>query len=187
VSEGFIDVLQAVGPAADRAHKMDLYGRFIGSWEVRVTRFPEDGATRERPGEWHFGWVLEGRAIQDVWIVPSRGALRERTPVDELYYGTTLRTYDPRIDAWHIQYTDPASQTYSSMIGRGEGKDIVQIGTNANGQSIRWSFRDISRQYFLWRGEVSADQGQSWRKQVEFMAIPMKSISMGLSPARAFG
>jgi hypothetical protein len=73
------------------------------------------------------------------------------------------------------------------MIGRAEGKDIVQIGTNADGQTIRWSFRDISRDYFLWRGEVSLDKGQTWRKQVEFMAIPMKSMSMGLSPARAFG
>jgi hypothetical protein len=29
----FLDALGADGPAADRAGKMELYGRFIGSWE----------------------------------------------------------------------------------------------------------------------------------------------------------
>lgn len=102
--------------------------------------------------------------------MPSRGALRDKTPVQALFYGTTLRTWDPRIAAWHIQYTDPASQTYSSMIGRTEGDDIVQLGKNEAGETIRWSFRDIADTSFLWRGEVSQDGGKSWRKLVEFTA-----------------
>ena len=112
MNAGFLATLTVDAPAADRAHKMRLYGRFVGSWELMVTRFNEDGSTRQAPGEWHFALVLEGRAVQDVWIVPTRGALRQKTPPQGLFYGTTLRTYDPRIDAWHIQYTDPASQTY---------------------------------------------------------------------------
>jgi hypothetical protein len=170
VTGAFLDALRADGPAAERGSSMDLYGRFIGSWDLLVTRFFEDGTTRQRPGEWHFGWVLEGRAMQDVWIVPGRGAGREKTPAAELFYGTTLRTYDPRIDAWHIQYTDPASQTYSTMIGRADGETIVQLGRNEAGEPIRWSFRDISDDYFLWRGEVSSDGGDIWRKLVEFTA-----------------
>jgi len=169
-SAGFTETLPASGPAADRAGKMDLYGRFVGSWKLLVTRFNEDGSTRQAPGEWHFDWVLEGRAIQDVWIVPTRGALREKAPPQALFYGTTLRTYDPRIDAWHIQYTDPASLTFSTMIGQADGQDIVQLGTNATGETIRWSFRDITADYFLWRGEVSTDGGKNWRTLVEFTA-----------------
>src|SRR5579863_7558438 len=72
----FLDALGADGPAADRVGKMDLYGRFVGSWELDVTQIAEDGSQRRRKGEWHFGWALEGRAIQDVWIVPPRGELR---------------------------------------------------------------------------------------------------------------
>jgi hypothetical protein len=75
-SSGFLDALGADGPAADRAGKMELYGRFVGSWDLDVTQFPEGGVRRQRKGEWHFGWALEGRAIQDVWIVPPRGELR---------------------------------------------------------------------------------------------------------------
>jgi hypothetical protein len=169
-ARGFLETLPAERPRPDYAGRMALYGRFVGSWDLLVTRFLADGSTRMRPGEWHFAWVLEGRAVQDVWIVPGRGVLREQTPADQLFYGTTLRTYDPRIDAWHIQYTDPASQTYSTMIGRAEGDDIVQLGTNAEGETIRWSFRDIADDSFLWRGEVSADGGKTWRKLVEFSA-----------------
>ncbi len=70
----FLDALGADGPSADRAGRMDLYGRFVGSWDLDVRQFSEDGTERRRAGEWHFGWALEGRAIQDVWIVPPRGA-----------------------------------------------------------------------------------------------------------------
>ena len=72
-------------------------------------------------------------------------------------YGTTLRVYDPRIDAWHIQWTEPVGQTYLTMVGRAQGSDIVQLGKNAAGQVIRWGFYEITRDSFLWRGEASAD------------------------------
>lgn len=95
----FLEVLEADGPALDRAESMKLYAWLVGSWDLDVTEFYDDGSTRHRPGEWHFGWVLEGRAIQDVWIVPPRPmrADADTTP-DGSYYGTTLRTYDPRTD-----------------------------------------------------------------------------------------
>jgi len=61
-----LEALGADGPAADRAGKMDLYGRFIGSWDLDVRQFSDDGRERRRAGEWHFGWALEGRAVQDI-------------------------------------------------------------------------------------------------------------------------
>jgi hypothetical protein len=167
-----LDALGAEGPAADRASKMDLYGRFVGSWDLDVTHFSEDGTTRRRQGEWHFGWVLEGRAIQDVWIVPPRGQRRVDDAVaNASSYGTTLRIYDTRLDAWRIQWSDPVTQTFLQMIGRAEGHDIVQLGTAADGRLIRWSFRDITADSFLWRGESSHDQGANWRLVTEFRAI----------------
>ena len=74
VLPAFLDCLQAPGASADRAGNMHLYGWLVGSWDLEVTRFLADGTRRRRSGEWHFGWVLEGRAIQDVWVVPRRGA-----------------------------------------------------------------------------------------------------------------
>ena len=154
----FLDALGADGPSADRAGKMDLYGRFVGSWDLDVRQFSEDGSERRRTGEWHFGWALEGRAIQDVWIVPPRGELRHGDAAANFNsYGTTLRVYDPDIDAWRIQWTDPVTRNFLQMIGRAEGRDIVQLGTRPDGQLARWSFSEITANSFLWRGEVSAD------------------------------
>jgi hypothetical protein len=47
-----IDALTADGPAADRAGRMELYGWLIGSWDLDVTRFLNDGSKRQRSGEW---------------------------------------------------------------------------------------------------------------------------------------
>jgi hypothetical protein len=167
----FLVALAADGPSPDRSGKMELYGWLIGSWDLDVTGFLPDGSQRRRPGEWHFGWALEGRAIQDVWIVPPRGEKRTGDAAANVNsYGTTLRTYDPRIDAWHIQWTDPVTQTYFAMIGRKEGDEIVQLGKSPDGNMIRWSFSEITPGSFRWRGEVSADGGATWRLNVEFLA-----------------
>ena len=134
----FLDALGADGAAVDRDSKMDLYGRFIGSWDLDVSQFRDDGTVRWPKGEWHFGWVLEGRAIQDVWIVPPRGELRHGDAAANVNsFGTTLRVYDPGIDAWHVQWNDPVTQSFLVMIGRAEGDEIVQLGTRADGHLVR--------------------------------------------------
>jgi hypothetical protein len=173
-SSAFLDCLGAEGPSADRAGNMDLYGWLIGSWSLDVTRFLPDGSTRKRPGEWHFGWVLEGRAIQDVWVVPPRGTRRSGDAATNInVYGTTLRVYDPRIDAWQIQWTDPVTQTYLAMVGRKQGSDIVQLGKSPDGNLIRWGFSEVAAERFRWRGEVSVDSGATWRLDVDFIARRM--------------
>ena len=167
----FLDALGADGPAADRAGKMDMYGRFVGSWDLDVSQFSHDGAERRRAGEWHFGWALEGRAIQDVWIVPKRGEWRRGDAAANVNsYGTTLRVYDPDIDAWRIQWTDPVTRNFLQMIGRAEGADIVQLATRPDGQLMRWRFLEITPNSFRWRGEISSDDGASWRINTEFTA-----------------
>jgi hypothetical protein len=176
----FLTALGARGPAADRAGKMELYGWLVGSWDLDVTQYPDDGGRRQRRGEWHFGWALEGRAIQDVWIVPPRGELRRGDAAANVNsYGTTLRVYDPGIDAWQIQWTDPVARNFLHMIGRKQGDDIVQLGTRPDGSLIRWSFSEITPHSFLWRGEISADEGATWRLNVEFSA---RRAAQGPSP-----
>jgi hypothetical protein len=87
IASSFIGALASDGPAADRADKMKLYGWLIGRWTLDATVHLDDGRRHQGSGEIYFGWALEGRAIQDVWILPG------------VFYGTTLRVYDPNIDA----------------------------------------------------------------------------------------
>ena len=62
MDSGFLEVLHADGPAADRAEKMALYGQFIGSWDTDIVTHEQNGVEHRGNGEIHFGWVLEGRA-----------------------------------------------------------------------------------------------------------------------------
>lgn len=154
----FIDVLHAGGPATDRAEKLGLYGWLIGDWTMEAVIDLDDGTRFHGAGTIHFGWVLEGRAIQDVWILPG------------VFHGTTLRVYDPGLDAWHILWSDPLRQFYARQIGRGVGADIVQDGSDGAGNPIRWRFTDITPDSFLWIGERSFDGGVTWQRQTEFRA-----------------
>lgn len=161
-SSGFVNALVSPGPAPDRADKMALYGQFIGDWAFDALVLKDDGSEHRGRGEIHFAWALDGRAIQDVWILPG------------LFYGTTLRVYDPGLDAWHILWNDPLKQLYTRQLGRAQsqGKDqgIVQIGTADNGVPLRWTFSEITRDSFRWRGERSFDQGATWNLQADFRA-----------------
>lgn len=154
----FVSALCSHGPAADRAEKLKLYGWLIGDWTFDGTVHRDDGSEHHGTGEIHFAWVLEGRAIEDVWILPG------------VFYGTTLRVYDPTIDAWHIVWSDPLRQFYARQIGRARGADIVQLGKNDAGEAQRWSFTDIGPDHFRWTGERSRDDGKSWMLQAEYRA-----------------
>src|SRR5262249_57950160 len=69
----FFSLLAAPGRAGEIPESADAYGWLIGSWELDVRHYRGvDVAARGIKGEAHFGWVLEGRAVQDVWIMPRR-------------------------------------------------------------------------------------------------------------------
>ncbi|HYD07674.1 MAG TPA: hypothetical protein VEC60_18200 [Reyranella sp.] len=171
LSPSFIDALQAKGPAADRADKMGLYGWLIGAWEMDVLVHTANEADYRAKGEIHFGWVLEGRAIQDVWITPSRGQRDDTAGAAANFYGSTFRIYDPALDAWHVFWLDPVKQFYSRMIGRADGKDIEQLTVNETPQR-RWRFTEITPNSFHWTADVDEGEGGAtqWRRHVEFFA-----------------
>lgn len=169
----FVEVLLAGGPAPDRAEKMQLYGQFIGDWESQIVAYAADGTKHEGSGEIHFAWVLQGCAIQDVWMIPRRA---ERSagvrvmPVTGNWYGTTLRVYDVRQDAWHILWIDPARQFFTRQIGRPQGPEIVQEGKDDAGVLRRWRFTEISHESFHWIGETTPDSGSTWQHQIDVFA-----------------
>ncbi|MHB1530420.1 MAG: hypothetical protein ACYCXT_13570 [Acidiferrobacteraceae bacterium] len=163
-----LGALYAAQPRENHAAQLQLYGRFVGSWTLDIDFHPLNGPPRHAEGEWHFAWVLEGNAIQDVWIFPAR-RLRGATEPWHMY-GTTFRWYDPVIDAWHIRYFDPGRLSEQRQLGRASGHDIVQTGEDHHGVQRRWRFVEITNQSFRWIGDVSCDQGMSWTLEMEMRA-----------------
>jgi hypothetical protein len=166
-----LEALDAEQPNAALASKLHLYGQFVGSWDLDIELHPLIGPTRRAEGEWHFNWVLDGKAIQDVWIFPARRLRGGEKPAEPWHmYGSTFRWYDPAIDAWHITWFDPTRPAELRQIGRAVGADIVQIGEDHHGLLSRWRFVEITGQSFRWLGETSWDKGSTWRLILEMRA-----------------
>jgi hypothetical protein len=58
----YADVFLAEGPDPGVADKLQLFGQFVGSWDVAVTNHRPDRSSETIPPEWHFASALGGRA-----------------------------------------------------------------------------------------------------------------------------
>jgi len=149
----------------------DVYGWLIGSWNFDVLYYRAvDLSSQNITGEIHFGWILEGRAIQDVWIMPGVSTRQPDSDRVNNMYGTTLRIWDPSMQAWRIRWINPISGHEERQTGRKIGNEIVQIGTRIDGTPTRWRFIDITPQSFRWIGEVLEPDGKTWKIEGEFQA-----------------
>ena len=167
-SAAMIQVLEAAGPYPEHASKLALFGRLVGSWDLTGRNFNEAGAVvLERTGEWHFGWVLEGRVIEDVIISPP---LAGRSPGQvSQAYDAALRAYDPRIDAWRVTIVAPIYGVTVNLVARDHDGEIWQEGPGPDGRPVRWTFSDFSDQRVLWQGFVSNDGGRTWIRDEEIV------------------
>jgi hypothetical protein len=152
----FHAVLAAPGRSPEIPEALDAYGWLVGSWELECLHYK--GAPVSLKGEAHFGWTLEGRAVQDVWIMPGH------------MYGTTLRVWDSGIQAWRISWKNPVQNHFEEQIGRRVGDEIVQVGLRANGTPTRWRYTEITPDSFHWLGEALEADGKTWRLEGEFQA-----------------
>jgi len=157
---------------------MHLYDRFIGRWEAEAQAFLPDGSSRRHYWQIRFERVLEGRAIQDVWITPPRdgpnvGRSERWGPFDN-QYGMTLRVYDAKLDAYRVTWIDPCAGYRAELVGRRRGEEIFQEGKGSDGALLRWVFSDLRPDGFHWRAEVSRDDGASWHKAIEMLAHRVK-------------
>jgi hypothetical protein len=164
----FLTVLAAEGRSPEIPESADVYGWLIGDWELEVCHYLDlDVKSRSIKGEVHAGWVLQGRAVQDVWFYPRAS---EPTGSKEklITYGTTLRVWDPKIQGWHIMWSNPVRNHYEKQIGRRIGKDIVQVGARPDGTPTRWMFTEITNDSFHWLGEALKPDGKNWQLEAEF-------------------
>jgi len=149
--------LGADAPFPELKEKLMLFGQFVGDWEMDA-RYPQpDGTEIRAEGEIHFGWILNGRGVQDVWMSKDQRTGRA------IPSGTTVRYYDPKIDAWHCVWVAPLSRVVQTFTARKVGDEIILEGKNAEGFLERWIFLGITPDSFDWRAVESRDKGQTWR------------------------
>jgi hypothetical protein len=173
-AEGFHVALAASGRSPEIPESADVYGWLIGCWDLDVFHYVVVVAARGLKGEAHFGWVLEGRAVQDVWIMPPRSQRTADQDKAANMFGTTLRVWDPLIQAWRVTWINPVTGSRDELIGRWHGKNVVQVGTHGDGTPLRWMFTEITPESFHWIGEALESDGRTWKLEGEFRAKRMR-------------
>jgi uncharacterized protein len=159
--ETMLMVLGARGPHASLGADAHAFDQLVGHWDADFSFHGSDGTVRHKRGEVLFGWVLDGHAVQDVWITyPSPGEHERRI-------GTTIRVFDRAAKQWRVVFVQPQFNYIVTVQGPAEGNRIVLNGFDRDSQPIRWSFNDITNDSFVWRGEKSHDRGKSWQLEEE--------------------
>jgi hypothetical protein len=158
-------VLAAPGRSPEIPESDDAYGWLVGSWDLDVLHYWTDMRGLALKAEAHFAWILEGHAVQDIWLIP-KAARTETTRM----LGTTLRVYDPSIRAWRVTWINPLTSQRTDLVGRRIGNEVVQVGAYPDGTPARWTFAEIGSDSFRWLGESLQPDGRTWSLKGEFRA-----------------
>ena len=146
----FIEALTSESKNTALPDEFNYFGKLISSWAINYTESDNSLAIK---GEWHFSWVLEGMAIQDVIILPG------------YEYGTSLRIYNPNTHAWDVAYG------YTGKIIRLEAKkqdDMIML-TFVNDERRKWVFTKIEDHCFHWENITIKEDGE-WHINAEIFA-----------------
>jgi hypothetical protein len=161
-SKAMIEALPASGPHPSLGEEARVFDRLVGTWDAAFAEYSDDGSIKRSSGEVRFGWILDGRALQDVWITYPEAGRTERE------IGTSVRYYDTKLKQWRVIFVDPAAGNLAIVTGGAVGNRIVLSSQSTNGKMWRWSFNDIQPNSFVWRGEKSLDDGKTWRLYAEY-------------------
>ena len=155
--EAMINVLRSAGANPSIGEEAKTFDRLVGTWDADFTFYRADGSVFHKKGELLFGWVLDGHAVQDLWIgYPTEGQ-KERT------IGTTIRFFDTALKQWRVIFVNPQFNYVVTAQGGREGDRIVLHGRDTDALPIRWTFSEMKPDSFHWQGEKSHDGGKTWK------------------------
>jgi len=151
----FAGLMVSDAPRPEFEELLRPFAPLIGSWDLDVTWYDDEGkVTRETKGEWHFAYALDGRAVADIWITPSRA----RRPIDgDGEWGLSIRLYDPELKAFRSTWMGPAAALVKTFIAHATD-DTITLETPGPTKT-RWAFSDLTPTTFNWRNEDETADG----------------------------
>jgi hypothetical protein len=154
----FTTALLSDAPTPQYAERLRRFGQLVGTWEVRGSRLNEEtGEWADRLFTWVVSFVLDGRALQDVELIPDADDPDVLRPT-----ATALRVYDPVAGATRVSYFSPITNQYANLVAVGYRDGIRQDGSQNDGRPIRWNFSSLTGDSYLWDAWVSNDEGATW-------------------------
>jgi hypothetical protein len=162
--DAMVAALRAAGPHPSLKDHASVLGRLVGTWDVDYLDIRKDGTSVRRSGELVVGWVMDGRAMEDVWIVYPSAAGKER----EVY--ADVRYFDAKSKTWPAIFIDPQIASVATFTGGAVGDDrfVLESEDLVAGQIRRWSFNDIRDGSVVFRDDASSDGGKTWILKSEY-------------------
>ena len=159
--QDMIKSLGSSGPNSSLGEEAQVFDRLVGTWDCDYSFHLADGSVRHKRGELLAGWILDGHAVQDIFVSYPDEDEKDRR------MGTTIRFFDTALKQWRIIFISPQFNYVVTLQGGLVGDRIVLRGVDTDGAPIRWSFNDIKSDSFVWRGEKSHDGGKTWKLEEE--------------------
>jgi hypothetical protein len=161
-----LELIAADAPHPELADRLALFAPLIGRWTLVVEEFSPAGAVTTTDGEWEFSWALDGRAVVDTFVSPSRAA--RAAGADGGEWGVSVRFPDPGAAGWRSTWIGPRRGWVipfaAGPADPGSGDDIVLAGER-DGVRLRWIFSELAPASFRWRAEETPAGGRPWIRQ----------------------
>jgi len=138
----------------------DWFAPLIGDWGFDYFE-PYD---RHLKGEWYFRRVLDGMAIEDVFICPSRDT-KVAEPQTDGEYGLAIRMYQQDKHFYDMTYV---CGDYTTRLEIHKKWDKI-VCTMLDEPRSKWIFSEITENTFHWQNLVLFEDGR-WKVNCEIYA-----------------
>lgn len=155
----------AAGPNPKAPKETAQYAFIIGTWDCKTRFMNAEGGYSEGSATWTGSWILDGWAVQDVWV--------ESDTDGTVFYGTNIRSFNPKTGKWDNRWLPQVTLQWKYYESEQRGDTMVMTGgegKDSRGAFIdRNTFYDIGDNGWKWRKDRSYDGGKTWIEGVGFI------------------
>ncbi len=136
------------------------WGKLVGNWDIIFESVDASGTVQQEfEGEWNWFYMLNGHAIQDVFILPPRN---QASDPNSIFYGVGIRIFDEDSGKWQSVWVDTSNKILELREASSTDEKIILHQTNAKGEKLRISYFDIAKNSFEWKQEVFDEKTETW-------------------------
>lgn len=138
----------------------DWYAPLIGDWVFDY--FETSG--RRLKGEWFFRKALDGTAVEDIFICPSRDT-KDSNPQPDGEYGVAIRMYNAEMRCYDMTYIC-TKYTKRLKVHKVDGRIECTVLSDP---TKKWVFSEITEDTFYWQNITVLENGE-WKINCEVYA-----------------
>lgn len=168
----FVNALLSARESSKIPEEYDWYAPLLGDWDFDYYDIQDGKRTRHVEGEWMFRRVLDGTAIEDLFICPSRET-RDTNPQPDGEYGAAVRMFNSGIGGYDMVYTARGFMIRLE-VHMEDGKIVCTV---LDRKENKWVFDEITKQTFHWKN-ITVQENGVWKVNCEVLAVRKQSMEL---------